>query len=125
MNSYSMMRAVILATALAIPAISVATPAAAGPFDGSWSVVVSTHRGNCDPSFRTSVYISNGVVSGTGAANVAGRVSNSGAVSVSVSSSAGRAHGSGRLRGNNGGGSWSGSGQQGTCSGSWSASRGG
>ena len=118
-------RAVTLATAFAACILSDLSTANAGPFDGSWSVVVYTRRGACDPSFRTSVYISNGIVSGGGGASVSGRVSNSGAVSVCVSGGPGRACGGGRLRGNSGGGSWSGSGSQGSCSGSWSAARGG
>jgi len=118
-------RAVILATAFAACTLSDLSTASAGPFDGSWSVVVYTRRGACDPSFRTSVYISNGIVSGGGGASVSGRVSNSGSVSVCVSGGPGRACGGGRLRGNSGGGSWSGSGSQGSCSGSWSAARGG
>jgi hypothetical protein len=119
-------RAVTLAAAFAAGAISIAsTMAYAGPFDGSWGVLIVTRRGPCDASFRTSVYISNGIVTGGGGASVSGRVSNAGAVSVCVSGGPGRACGSGRLRGNSGGGSWSGSGSQGRCSGSWSASRGG
>jgi hypothetical protein len=118
-------RAVTLATAFAACTTSFVSTAQAGPFDGSWSVLIVTRSGACDPSFRTSVYISNGIVSGGGGANVSGRVSNSGSVSVCVSGGPGRACGGGRLRGNSGGGSWSGSGSQGRCSGAWSASRGG
>jgi hypothetical protein len=118
-------RAATLAAAFAACTSSFISTAYAAPFDGSWSVVVVTRRGACDPSFRTSVYISNGIVSGGGGASVSGRVSNNGAVSVVVSGGPGRAHGTGRLRGNSGGGSWSGSGSQGSCSGAWSASRGG
>lgn len=117
-------RAVTLATAFAACTMSLASTAYAGPYDGSWSVLIRTHRGPCDPSYRYGVFISNGIVSGGGGGSVSGRVSNSGAVSVCVSSGAGRACGGGRLRGNSGGGSWSGNGGQGACSGSWSASRG-
>jgi hypothetical protein len=117
-------RAVTLATAFAACTMSFASTAYAGPFDGSWSVVIVTRSGACDPSLRTSVFISNGIVSGGGGASISGRVSNSGSVSVTVSGGPGTAHGSGRLSRNSGGGSWSGSGGQGRCSGSWSASRG-
>jgi hypothetical protein len=121
----SSLRAVALATAFAITAISAATPASAAPFDGSWSVTIMTRSGSCDPAYRYGISISNGVVSGGGgAASVSGRVSNSGAVSVMVSSNVGSARGTGRLSRNSGGGSWSGQGSQGRCSGSWSASRG-
>jgi hypothetical protein len=43
---------------------------------------------------------------------------------VSVSSGGASASGGGRLHGNSGGGSWSGHGTRGPCSGRWSASRG-
>ncbi len=100
----SSLRAVTLATAFAITAISAATPASAAPFDGSWSVTIMTRSGSCDPAYRYGVTISNGVVSGGGAASVSGRVSNSGAVRVMVSSPVGSASGSGRLSRNSGGG---------------------
>jgi hypothetical protein len=124
MITYSL-RVVTMTAALAISTISAVTSASAAPFDGSWSVLIVTRSGTCDPTFRTSVSVSNGVVSGQGAANVSGRVSNNGSVSVHVSSGGSAASGSGRLRGNSGGGSWAGHGSQGRCSGSWSASRGG
>jgi hypothetical protein len=118
-------RAVTLATAFAACTVSFAPPANAAPFDGSWSVLIVTRSGACDPSFRTSVFITNGIVTGGGGASISGRVSNNGAVNVTVSGGPGTAHGTGRLSRNGGGGSWRGSGGQGTCSGSWSASRGG
>jgi hypothetical protein len=113
-------------------ALAAGVPAAVSPalaqsqFDGSWSVVIVTRSGACDPSYRFGVAIRGGVVSyqGGGAVAVSGRVSKSGAVSVSVSSGGQSASGSGRLSGNRGGGGWRGQGSQGTCSGSWSASRG-
>jgi hypothetical protein len=43
---------------------------------------------------------------------------------VMVSSPVGSASGSGRLSRNSGGGSWSGQGSQGRCSGNWHATRG-
>jgi hypothetical protein len=117
---HSSVRALVFASAIAAFTASLAGSAYAGPYDGSWSVSVTTSRGNCG-SYRYGVNISNGIVSGSGAS---GRVSNSGHVSVTVSGGAGTAHGSGHLSRNSGGGSWRGSGGQGTCSGSWSASRG-
>ena len=96
-----------LATVVAIGAVSFAATSQAASFDGYWSVLIVTNRGACDPTFRTAVTISNGIVHGGGGANISGRVSNNGAVSVSVSAGDQRASGSGRLRGNSGGGSWS------------------
>jgi len=121
----SSLRALCVAAAAAACVCSSAAVSYAGPFDGYWSVLIVTRSGACDPTFRTAVSISNGIVSGGGGANISGRVSNSGAVSVSVSAGDQRASGGGRLRGNTGGGSWSGRGSRGHCSGSWSASRGG
>jgi hypothetical protein len=117
-------RAVTLATAFAACTVSFASTANAGPFDGSWSVLIVTRSGPCDQSYRFGANIYNGIVSGGGGASVSGRVSNNGSVSVSVSSGSSSAYGSGRLSRNSGGGSWRGRGPQGTCSGSWSASRG-
>jgi hypothetical protein len=119
-------RAVIIATAFSITAISAATCAYAASFDGSWSVYVVTRQGACDPSYRYGVIISNGQVyyAGGGPVSITGRVSPSGQVSVTVSSGPQYAVGSGRLSRSSGGGSWRGQGPRGSCSGSWSASRG-
>jgi len=103
--------------------LSALSPALAGPFDGSWSVLVITRSGPCE-SYRYGVTISNGVVSGGGLASVSGRVTQNGSVSVSVSGAQGSAHGSGKLSRNSGGGSWRGRGPSGACSGNWSARRG-
>jgi hypothetical protein len=104
-------------------AISSST-AFAAPFDGSWSVLIITRSGPCGQSYRYGVTISNGIISGAGAANVVGRVTQKGNVSVSVSGPQGSARGSGTLSRSSGGGSWRGSGPSGACSGSWSARRG-
>jgi hypothetical protein len=123
-------RAFALATALSGGVIcsdcSIAN--AQAQFNGNWSVVIYTRRGNCDPTYRYGVSIYNGVVSGGGGASLSGRVSRSGNVQVSVSSGGSSAHGSGRLIVDRSGygrgsGSWRGSGPNGACSGSWAASR--
>jgi hypothetical protein len=117
-------RSIVLIASLAATSLASTVAAQAGPYDGSWSVTVRTSRGSCDAAYRYGVTISNGVVSGGGAGSMSGRVSPNGSVSVSVSGGAGSAHGSGRLSRNGGGGSWSGRGSSGACSGSWSAQRG-
>ena len=119
-------RAVTLATAVAISACGAAPPARAASFDGPWSVVVVTKNGPCDQSYRYGVMIRGGTVSymGGGAVSVSGRVSKSGQVSVSVSAAGNSALGSGRLSGGHGGGTWRGQGPQGACSGVWSATQG-
>lgn len=112
--------------AAAVAFVSLAAPAAlaATPYDGYWSVVIVTQRGACEPSYRSGVTISNGVVSGgDGMASVYGRVARNGAVSVGVSSGQQNARGSGRLGRSSGGGSWAGVGSAGRCSGRWTAYR--
>jgi hypothetical protein len=118
-------RTLTLAAAFAACTLSLAATAQAAPFDGSWSVLVITRRGTCEPSYRFGVMIYNGVVTSGGGASVAGRVLPNGRVSVAVSGGPGTAYGSGRLtRAGGGGGSWRGSGPSGACSGVWSAQRG-
>ncbi|MCC6779320.1 MAG: hypothetical protein IT537_22295 [Hyphomicrobiales bacterium] len=117
------LRAVVVASAL-LPAI--AAPAAAASFDGPWSVVISTRSGACDQSYRFGVMIRGGQITyqGSGAVSASGRVSKSGSVVVHVSSGSQTASGSGRLGNGRGGGTWRGRGNQGACSGTWSASQG-
>ena len=123
------LRAFALGTAFAAGIVSASSTAhAQAQFNGSWSVVIYTRSGPCDSNYRYGVSIYNGVISGGGGASMSGRVTRSGQVSVSVSSGGQSAYGSGRLvvdrRGNGrGSGSWRGRGSQGTCSGSWAASR--
>ncbi len=119
------LRAITLATAFAITAISADSPAYAAPFDGSWSVLIVTRSGSCDPTYRYGVTITNGVIyyAGGGPVSLTGRVSSSGHVSVRVSSGPQYAIGSGRISRSRGGGSWRGQGSTGTCSGTWSATR--
>jgi hypothetical protein len=114
-------RAVTLATVFAAFPLAFASMANATPFDGSWSVRVSTTSGPCGESYTYSVTISNGVVSDGG--SLSGRVTEHGNLSVTVSDGSQSARGSGRLVRNSGGGTWRGSGPSGSCSGSWSAQR--
>lgn len=100
-------------------------PAATNAFDGSWSVVIYTRSGGCDPSSRFGVRIVNGnVVNDYGdAVNAQGRVLPNGAIRVSVSSGGQSARGEGRLTGGGGTGAWRGQGSAGACSGVWQATR--
>jgi hypothetical protein len=98
---------------------------AASPYDGSWSVIITTVRGACSSGSGFGLQIRDGAVYGSGGGfSVGGRVSRSGAVHVSVGSGQQHASGSGRLRSSSGGGSWRGVGSQGACLGYWSPSRG-
>ena len=116
----------IVATAFAamlIAGASVPTDAvAAGNFDGSWSVVINTLRGDCGSSLRYGVRIVGGhVVGQDGGYSVAGAVAPSGAIRVTVAEGGRSANGVGRLVGNNGSGVWRTS--TGECSGQWAAAR--
>src|SRR5262249_19486906 len=92
-------------------------------FDGAWSVVVTTRAGNCTPSVRLPVAITNGSVTGGGdsQASVAGRVAPTGAVRVTVQSGGSSASGSGHLGTTSGSGVWRGQGSKGLCQGTWHA----
>ena len=107
---------------LAASALTVATPAHAKPtFDGSWSVLIVTEKGNCDRAYRYPVRIAGRTVAYDGQADftVSGRIDANGAISVRVARGDQSAHGAGRLVGSAGAGSWT----TGECSGTWSAER--
>lgn len=90
-------------------------------YDGTWSVLVMTQNGDCDPGYRYPVRISNGqlVNAGDSAFTITGKVGDTGAITVTVSAGGKSATGVGHLAGNEGGGLWTG----GACSGSWTAER--
>jgi hypothetical protein len=93
-----------------------------GPvYDGVWSVLVQTEKGDCDPAYRYPIRIANGHLANAGDAAFAitGAVAPTGAITVTVSEAGKSASGSGRLVGTEGGGSWT----DGSCSGSWTAER--
>jgi hypothetical protein len=109
--------AVIATVGTLISSTSFAGPA----YDGVWSVLVHTEKGDCDPGYRYPIRISNGHLANAGDAafTITGAVAPNGAITVTVSAAGKSASGSGRLAGTEGGGSWTG----GSCSGSWSAER--
>jgi len=94
-----------------------------GNFDGGWSVQITTTRGTCSSGVGFGVEVRGGVVRAAGGLDVQGSVAANGATRVRIASGNQSASGSGRLSGNSGGGTWTGVGSQGTCSGSWSATR--
>jgi hypothetical protein len=114
-------------------ALLVATTAAIGSagagsdarvFDGRWSVVIQTDKGDCDAAYRYGLSIQNGNVTyaGDAAFEVRGRVASNGSVHVRVARGASFADGQGRLSRDSGGGVWRGVGE-GACSGRWFAER--
>ena len=118
MRRYSF--ALLVATTAAVGA---GAASAATPYDGRWSVVIQTTRGNCD-AYRYGLNIVNGNVTydGGGGFEVRGRVYGGGAVHVRVSAGSSYADGNGRLSRSRGSGNWRGVGN-GVCSGRWVAER--
>jgi len=99
-------------------------PVAVNAFDGSWSVVILTQSGGCDPSYRYGLRISNGNILSDGeAVNLQGRVWPNGAVRVSVSAGGQHAEGEGRMSRTMGSGTWHGDGSGASCAGVWQAAR--
>jgi hypothetical protein len=93
-------------------------------FDGNWSVLIVTQRGDCDRAYRYGIAIRNGrVVYEGGIVNFTGRVGSNGAVNVRVTSGNAFASGTGRLSRNSGQGNWSGQSGNNRCSGYWTAER--
>src|SRR5262245_31710805 len=89
--------------ALVCATATIGSAAARSSFDGAWSVLIVTQRGNCDRAYRYGITISNGHVRYDGGmVRMSGTVSPSGAVQVRVSADSAYANGSGRLRGNAG-----------------------
>ena len=90
-------------------------------FDGMWSVVIVTTKGDCDRAYRYPIEIAGRrlINAGNTAFDISGTVRGNGAVAVRVSSGDNSAHGSGRLSTSSGSGYWSSS----ACGGVWTAER--
>lgn len=114
---------VVTIAALLLAGASVPSDAARRPnaFDGEWSVVIYTLRGDCDRALRYSLRIVGSRVQSEQSYQAAGSVSPSGAIRVIVAEGGRSASGSGRLAGNNGRGWWRT--DTGSCSGQWTAER--
>jgi hypothetical protein len=97
------------------------TTFAAPRYDGTWSVLVVTEKGTCDPAYRYPIRITNGSLINAGGNPfiITGKIAQTGAITVTISAGGKSAIGSGRLAGDAGTGSWTG----GECSGSWTAER--
>jgi hypothetical protein len=126
MPGLSACRTLAAASVAAAALLTAPLPAMAqGAFNGTWSVLIITSSGDCDRAYRYPVRVANGRVTYGGQAdfNVSGRVAGNGAVNVTVSKGNQRANGSGRLAGGSGSGTWRGTGNVGTCSGTWTAEK--
>lgn len=100
---------------------AVAPVQATGAYDGRWSVVVVTEKGDCDRAYRYPIDIKGQSLlnAGNTAFDISGKVQIDGNVAVRISYGDKRASGSGRLSATTGQGQWSG----GSCAGSWTAER--
>ncbi len=94
------------------------------PFDGRWSVLIETEKGDCDRAYRYGLLITDGKLSYAGDAEfqINGRVAHNGNVHVRVVHGSSYADGHGRLSQDSGSGVWRGVGS-GVCSGHWVAER--
>ncbi len=109
---------------VAAATLSGASASARTIYDGRWSVLIITDRGNCDRGYRYSIDIQNGLVYYSGdVVDFRGRVARNGTVRVVVSRGNQSASGVGRLGRNFGQGVWSGAATGETCSGRWEAER--
>lgn len=90
-------------------------------YDGEWSVVIVTQKGDCERAYRAPITINNGsfVNVGVSMVDVSGKVGPDGKLTVRVSRGEKSAVGLGRLTATSGAGSWKG----GACAGSWTAER--
>jgi hypothetical protein len=111
--------------AVAAPATAdAATRVRAGrAYDGTWTTVFATTRGNCSSGYSIPFQVSGTRVSSAGGGRVSGSIGRGGAVAVNVSVGASKASGGGRLAGASGAGSWSGIITGDRCSGTWQATR--
>ncbi len=109
---------------LACMALASTAAVAQSSFDGSWSVLIITRRGACDPSYRSGVRIVNGYITPEAIGfNLNGRVSRNGTLRVVISAGDQSGSGSGRLTRTRGSGVWQGRGSRGFCAGTWVAER--
>jgi len=114
--------ALLVAAATMVPVGHAAPPVS--QFDGRWSVVIQTDRGNCERAYRYALVIRNGTVSyaGDAAFDISGQVLRNGKVHVRVARGSSYADGHGQMSRDTGSGTWRGVGS-GVCSGRWSAER--
>jgi len=108
----------------AVAALGLPEAANAGAYDGTWTTVFATSRGNCSSGYSVPFLVIGNRVSSAGGGRVSGSVGRGGRVSVAVTVGASHATGGGRLVGNSGYGRWSGIITGDRCSGTWQASRG-
>jgi hypothetical protein len=109
----------LLASGWTVPAFT------AAKYDGDWSVVVITEKGDCDRAYRYPVKVVNGAIqySSEAGISITGRVDGNGRLQASIRRGQQQANGSGQLNGTGGTGVWSGKDSVMECSGRWEAER--
>ena len=127
----NLLRTALIIGCVTLPAVGASLSAQAAnqiaqritsPYDGEWSVVIQTTRGDCLASLRAGVRILAGrVLANDQSYSVNGRVAPNGAIRVNVSAGGQGAGGFGRLSRNAGRGLWRT--LSGECSGQWTAAR--
>jgi hypothetical protein len=91
-------------------------------YDGEWSVLIQTTRGNCPAALRAGVRILGGrILAEDQSYQLNGEVASGGGVRVTVSAGGQSASGFGRLSRDSGRGLWRT--PSGECSGQWNAAR--
>jgi len=117
------MRATLFA--LSLLTVALATGAKAASYDGRWSVLVITEKGDCDRAYRYAVNIANGQLhyAGDASVNMTGTVAADGGINVSIRLRDKGANGSGRLTADSGVGTWHGAGPNAKCAGRWEAEK--
>ena len=116
------MRPFFISTIAALLLAGAGHAAVAAPYDGAWSVVIYTTRGDCESALRYTLRIAgNRVLSEDPSYRASGAVGPSGAISVTVAQGNRSASGSGQLSRAAGRGWWRTS--TGQCSGRWTAER--
>jgi hypothetical protein len=122
-----MTRLLMSLTLMATLAVLTDTPARAqaASYDGLWSVLIITERGNCDRGYRYAVRIKHGRVGhadpSSSGFHIQGRVARGGGIRVSVTRGDKSANGSGRMNRTSGSGMWRSA--KGECSGIWTAEK--
>ena len=116
---------VAFAAAAIVLAVSSEPLRAQSNFDGSWSVLIITDKGECDRGYRYAIRIVGGqfVYGGEAGVSFTGHVERNGQVEATIRRGRQIAAGSGRLSGRKGAGTWSGRSSTGLCGGRWEAER--
>ena len=110
-----------VAIALGSLAIPVSTSFSAAPFDGKWSVQITSEVGKCSARYTVPIRVSGGRVSYSGPfdARAKGNIGANGALRVSFAHRADVVNARGSVKGNAGLGSWKSPTKN--CSGTWVA----